>query len=396
MPALPGSEEVGTKGTQSPSETALSGAPPPAPSENQSSSEDRRSPFSSDSFDEESPATGVSRPPKAFGDRFKSLFKLRIRPSSDFTGDAERDQLIKSLDQYAAGYPKVAAYENLDPNFLIYRKFGWLHNRVLLYLQDELAELEYRLEKLDKRTLAEENGVQLMSRRLDYVDCPLRKRLVQLITERLEVYEDPSDPKTNDPKPKIRLQLHPNTDSLVHEEYEWIKSGVDLAALAHDREAGRFAAFLKDMMDTISEKATLVSLCNEISHSSTSQMTTDPQKKAIFRTKEQKIITGHENVSLISPHRLDILTRTIQTIFATILLLVPVGILFELQPTTHHQDVRKNSRYQILTIFISTLVFSAACAVFTKAGRGEVFTATAAYCAVLVVVLGGYGGCVLI
>lgn len=92
------------------------------------------------------------------------------------------------MDQYIVGYPKVAAYENSDPNFLVYRKFGWLHNRTLLLLQDELAELEYRLEKLDKRTFADENDVQLKSRRLDNVVCPLRQRLVQLITERLQVY----------------------------------------------------------------------------------------------------------------------------------------------------------------------------------------------------------------
>lgn len=45
-------------------------------------------------------ATEGSEPPKTFGDRLKSLIKLRKRlsddASSDFTGDAERDQLIKS------------------------------------------------------------------------------------------------------------------------------------------------------------------------------------------------------------------------------------------------------------------------------------------------------------
>ncbi|KAL9589838.1 MAG: hypothetical protein Q9203_001360 [Teloschistes exilis] len=347
---MPGSEEVGT---QSASETALPGAPPAA-SENPPPNEDGRNPFYSDSLDEESIAPGVSSPPKAFDDRLKSLFKLRKSPSSEFTGDAERDQLINSLDQYVAGYPKVAAYENSDPDFLIYRKFGWLHNRVLLYLQDELAEFEYRLEKLEKRTFAEENAVQLKSRRLYYVDCPLRRRNVQLITERLELYDKHLlrfQKIQAIPRPTIRNQTSVfnfirNTDSLVYEEYEWIKQGINLAALA--------------------------------------LMTGNT---AVFRTKEQRIIAGHENVSLVSPFRLDILMRIIQTILATILLLVPVGILIELQPT-HRQDVRRNSRYQILTIFIFTWVFSASCSIFTKPRRGAVFTATAAYFAVLAVFLG--------
>lgn len=53
-------------------------------------------------------ATGGSEPPKTFGDRFKSLIKLRKRlsdASSEFTGDAERDQLIKSCKCLVALHP---------------------------------------------------------------------------------------------------------------------------------------------------------------------------------------------------------------------------------------------------------------------------------------------------
>ncbi|KAL8796959.1 MAG: hypothetical protein Q9195_000730 [Heterodermia aff. obscurata] len=42
-------------------------------------------------------------------------------------------QKIRSLDGYPQGYGKVAAIESCDPNFLIYRKFAWLHNRLLLH-----------------------------------------------------------------------------------------------------------------------------------------------------------------------------------------------------------------------------------------------------------------------
>ncbi|KAI4232044.1 MAG: hypothetical protein LQ352_008367, partial [Teloschistes flavicans] len=275
-----------------------------------------------------------------------------------------------AVDQYVVGYPKVAAYENSDPNFLIYRKFGWLHNRILLCLQDELADLEYRLEKADKRTLADE---KLRSRRLDYADSPLRKSLIKQITERLEIYDEHLlrfQKIQAIRRPTIRNQRSlfnfvRNTDSLVHGEYQWIKEGVDLAALAHDGTHGWFIGFIADTFNRISKKATL----------------------AIFRTKEQRIITGHENVALLSSDRLDILLRIVLTILAAILLLGPVMILFELQPT-HRHDVRRNSWYQILTVLVFTLVFSASCSIFTKARRHQVFTATAAYCAVLVVFLG--------
>ncbi|KAL8738108.1 MAG: hypothetical protein Q9181_001055 [Wetmoreana brouardii] len=148
-------------------------------------------PFSSNAIDEESVTTGFSEPPKTFADRLRRLIGHRKHASDDsseFTGDVERDQIIKSLDQYLVGYPKVAAYENTDPNFLIYRKFGWLHNRILMYLQDELVELEYKLEIIDKRTFSEEDDVQLKSRRLDYAESPARRNLVKRIAEKLEMY----------------------------------------------------------------------------------------------------------------------------------------------------------------------------------------------------------------
>lgn len=110
-------------------------------------------------------------------------------------------------------------------------------------------------------------------------------------------------------------------------------------------------------------------------------------RKAIFRSFEQKVKTGSEELNLLSADRFDILLRIVITIIAAILLLVPVFVLFRLQPTSREEFERK-SNYQILTIFIFTLAFSASCSIFTKARRHEVFTATAAYSAVLVVFLG--------
>ena len=92
-------------------------------------------------------------------------------------------------------------------------------------------------------------------------------------------------------------------------------------------------------------------------------------------------------MNLISAYRLDVLLRIVLTIIAVALLLIPVLILYEIQPTTA-SEVKSHSRFQIAVIFSFTVAFSASCSVFTKARRQEVFTATAAYCAVLVVFLG--------
>ncbi len=92
------------------------------------------------------------------------------------------------MDQYPVGYGKLAAVEGCDPNFLIYRKFAWLHNRILLHLQDELVELEEDLEALDKFEFIEE-PTRLFSRRQNNgSDGSERLELLHKIKEKLAEY----------------------------------------------------------------------------------------------------------------------------------------------------------------------------------------------------------------
>ena len=100
-------------------------------------------------------------------------------------------------------------------------------------------------------------------------------------------------------------------------------------------------------------------------------------------------------MNLISPERIDILLRILLTIIAAVLLLAPVIVLVQLQPNEASQVSQRNW-LQILTIFLFTLAFSASCSIFTKARRQEVFSATAAYCAVLVVFLGNTSNVIII
>lgn len=48
------------------------------------------------------------------------------------------------------GYPRLAAFINSDLDFVVFRRFGHLHVRYLLYLQDEIAEMEQQLHTLDR------------------------------------------------------------------------------------------------------------------------------------------------------------------------------------------------------------------------------------------------------
>ena len=54
------------------------------------------------------------------------------------------------VDDCQAGYPRLAAAQNSDPNFSVYSKHGWLHNRLLLHTQAELHELERDIQRADR------------------------------------------------------------------------------------------------------------------------------------------------------------------------------------------------------------------------------------------------------
>ena len=109
-------------------------------------------------------------------------------------------------------------------------------------------------------------------------------------------------------------------------------------------------------------------------------------QKAIFRDSEQKAKTGSEELNLLSAGRFDILLRVVIAITAAILLLVPVFVLFRLQPISRGEPERK-SNYQILIIFSFALAFSASFSMSTEARRQAIFMATAAYTAILVLFL---------
>lgn len=103
---------------------------------------------------------------------------------------AARNVLIwQAVNEYERGYGMVAAFEDSDPCFLMYRKFGWLHNRLLLQLQDELSVLEVQLENFDKDEAIHSRPLYQQSRRKDEARPDSERRLkLQVIKEKLEEY----------------------------------------------------------------------------------------------------------------------------------------------------------------------------------------------------------------
>ena len=72
------------------------------------------------------------------------------------------------MEDYPLGYPMVSCYLDSDEQFMIYRRFGTLHARLLLHAQDELRQMETQLLRMDKRDNMTEDGRDfLMSREND-------------------------------------------------------------------------------------------------------------------------------------------------------------------------------------------------------------------------------------
>ena len=206
-----------------------------------------------------------------------------------------------TVNQRQQGYPKVAGFEDCDRTLLIFRKFGWLHVRLLLSLQDELAELETKLKRLDQWEFAEGDYQRLTSRRRDFQQSDsVRRELFEKIKAKAEEYGKAPELMLFLPlshlypfyyfsfflmsfllitgldelllrvqkiqsmrRPTTRAQttlfnLIHNTESLVADEADFIRHSLDLASLVPGVEHGWFKGFLEDALKLISRRAAKV------------------------------------------------------------------------------------------------------------------------------------------
>ncbi|RDW82287.1 hypothetical protein BP6252_03399 [Coleophoma cylindrospora] len=112
--------------------------------------------------------------------------------------DITRQPYIRKLETKHRGYRSLATFLDSDENFMLYRRFGYLHSRMLLKKQDELRELEFELDECDdddieKGTL--ERRRCLMSREFDEAaarkapaEVRTRTKILNEIEQKLESY----------------------------------------------------------------------------------------------------------------------------------------------------------------------------------------------------------------
>ena len=74
---------------------------------------------------------------------------------------------MNEVDDRPQGYNRIATFQSSDPNFLLYRGFGYLHCRLLSSLQYDIERLETELDHLDEWDMRKGDPDRLTCRERD-------------------------------------------------------------------------------------------------------------------------------------------------------------------------------------------------------------------------------------
>ncbi|KAK5120562.1 hypothetical protein LTR85_006218 [Meristemomyces frigidus] len=299
------------------------------------------------------------------------------------------------LDESPGGYSQVATFQSSDPNFLQYRGFSYLHCRVLLSLQHEVERLEHQLDELDRWDKGHDGERKLESKSKDESRSPAdlargfyephmkktRPTILHELKGKLLEYDELLL------KTKEMASLHRPTkrdyesvrsffrdkEPIVRPEAQFIRRREDIVTLRTGRESAGFDGFVE---------VGLGKLDRFLSKSFGSRVVQN-----VFLTPELRAKCKDGDVDYYAPSRINALVNIIITIVIFILLIMPVVIMYEVT----NLGQRQSALDAIGVLIVFTLIFGMAISSLTTAKRQELFGASAAYCAVLVVFIGNFG-----
>lgn len=163
-----------------------------------------------------------------------------------------------------------------------------------------------------------------------------------------------------------------NQKPLVAREQKFILRKEDLVTLRCGREGAGFESLVEQMLARTDKFLETRLKCKII--------------KRIFVTPELRAKTSDQYVHYYAPERVDKLVNAIITAVIFVLLILPVVAMYQLSSVS--QRASPFEAIGILIVF--TLLFGMAMSGLTKATRQELFAASAAYCAVLVVFISNF------
>ncbi|KAH9879766.1 hypothetical protein J1614_001789 [Plenodomus biglobosus] len=323
----------------------------------------------------------------------------------------------RKLENTPRGFPQLAAFQASEANFSLYRSFSYLHSRVLLDLQDEIRCLEIELDEIDWDDHdADENRLRSRDFDLSTGDSDqtnrTRRVILREIKEKLLEYDEvlikcrtlESFQKPSDRNYRSVRRYHHNKKPLMDSEMDCIRSKEDIISLTSGREWATFDGGVETMIGQVDQLLKKVFKTESL-----------PLQK-YFRTPELQAKTVDPTISYYSSSRIDKLVNILITFVIFCLLVIPVITMYQLTSTVTHTDdtssasgsansttvkvastaaVGINNRdtfNAVGVLMVFTLLFSAAMSLLTRAARHELFAASAAYCAILVVFIGNFTG----
>ncbi|KAF2658094.1 hypothetical protein K491DRAFT_625354 [Lophiostoma macrostomum CBS 122681] len=333
------------------------------------------------------------------------------RITGSFRSEPEPDDITETntrkLENTPNGFPRLAAFQASEANFSLYRSFSYLHSRLLLDLQDEITALEKELDDIDWDDF-DEDPERLKSREHDMSraagegDARNRRVILREIRTKLMEYDEvlikartlESFEKPSDRNYRSVRRFYHNTKPLMDTEMDSIRSKEDTVSLRTGREWASFDGGVESILWQLDHWLAKIFRRK------------DPPLQRFFRTPELQAKTSNTYISFYSSSRIEKLINVVITMIIFVLLVVPVLTMYQLTNTSAHESsssssgatlstVDSNSRDTINAVgvlIVFTLLFSAAMSLLTKAARHELFAASAAYCAILVVFIGNFTG----
>lgn len=268
------------------------------------------------------------------------------------------------VNEYPNGYPRLAARLNSDVNVQIIRRFGYLHNRILLRYQDRLSELEQDLKKTD---LAESNQFRLNSRRYDEGPKGSSTRTVLLdgITSTLKEYDEfilrqSEILKLGKPEKRSLLNLLTwmwNEKPLCRVEHETLYRKDDLLMLSSDDDAW-IISVSEFLVFALPRRLRRVSRTNLIPN----WALTSPLQWLFPSPDKEK------HAFAWSDKGMAVVVKLLLAFAAVLLLMLPTFLLL---------NIRANQSIRAIIVAVFALGFAFMISLLTRAKRHEMFAASA-------------------
>ncbi|EXJ83358.1 hypothetical protein A1O1_06979 [Capronia coronata CBS 617.96] len=266
------------------------------------------------------------------------------------------------IEDNPEGWPRLAAVVDSDPSFMIFRRFGYLRARLLVWHQDRLREIEKSLEDLDWKDFNNEPTRRaLCCREGDDRRHPAkRKQLFNKLNRELKLYDDllkrsaeirQFDAPSQRDREAVAAFIW-NDGQLSQRDRSYIQHVDDLMAICSDKESSWIHGLLLALSLRISAGRSFLRYCFRSS------------------TQRRKLSGGTLRLELFDKGRFDAFVAFIYTMILICLIMGPVMILYRIR----HVDGYR----QILVALAFATMFAGLCSSATSAKRHEVFAATAA------------------